>query len=106
MTEDERLPGPPRRSYVRGGAGDPEIEDRSNATVRTPIVLHNCGPIGSASFKRTLQAGMRVEITDELQLGSLYRILFSGSSLNGSLVHAEDIEPDADSEFGTDRDAG
>lgn len=100
MTEDDGLPGPPRRSYVRGGAGSTEIEDRSNATVATPIVLHNCGPIGSPTFKRTLEPGTRVEIVDELQLGSLYRILFPGSSLNGSLVHTEDVDPDADSGYG------
>lgn len=100
MTEDEGLPGPPRRGYVRGGTGSTEIEDRSNATVAVPIVLHNCGLIGSPSFKRTLEPGTRVEIVDELQLGSLYRILFPGSSLNGSLVHAEDVEPDEDSGYG------
>ena len=97
MTDE--IPAPPRRGYARSGA-ELVVEDRNNATVTTAITLHNCGLVGSKDFKRTLEVGTRVQITDELQLGSLYRILFPNSSDHGSLVHAEDIEPDAGSGYG------
>lgn len=91
---DEPATKPPLRRYARAAA-ELQLEDRSNATVARQLRIHNCGPAGSASFTRTLDAGTRVQIVEEHPTG-LYRILFPGGGDHGTLVDVEDIDPDDD----------
>ena len=98
MTEEPST-RPPARRYVRAGAADLELEDRTNATVTSPIRIQNCGPLGSASFTRTLEPGTRVEILEETRgPEGLVRILFPGGGDRGTLVDVEDIESDPDAD--------